>query len=196
MSSDAARAIVSLVLIGSCGVAAGADPRSEWGRVQELQPGDRVRVYVRGKEPVTAVFGAATPETLQLSPQDKQQIEFRREEVRRVERLRHRAAGRAAAPWIGAAAGFGVGFAIGYPTGVDHCTQFCILAVSKPVAGALTGVAGAGIGVLAGHFVAGKGEDLICRPLKGAALPAPAGRGTGRAFCRDRQKQPPVMIGA
>jgi len=54
-------------------------------------------------------FGAVRPESLQLVPRRKEQNDIPREEIRRVFLKRSHA--RAAAPWIGAAAGFGVGFA-------------------------------------------------------------------------------------
>ena len=59
--------------IGIIGLALGlsaagkaADAGTDWAQLQQLHPGDKVRVALRGKLGVTADFGAVTPDGLQL----------------------------------------------------------------------------------------------------------------------------------
>ncbi len=146
--------IVGLAL-GLCAVAGRA---ANWDQLQQLHPGDKVRVELHGKPDVTGDFGAVTPDSLQLVRRQKDQVDLKRADVFRVYRKRSRA--RSAAPWIGAAAGFGAGFAGGWAAGSGPGCWF--VCVSKPAAGAVVGVVGAGLGTLAGRLVAGKsGETLV-----------------------------------
>jgi hypothetical protein len=147
--------------LGLCAVAGkAADAGTDWDQLQRLHPGDRIRVELRGKPDVTGDFGAVTPESLQLVRRRKEQNDIPRTEIRRVFLKRSRA--RAAAPWIGAAAGFGVGFAGGWAAGDPPSCQFLCFA-PKPATGAVFGAVGAGLGALVGHFAAGKAEKLVYR---------------------------------
>ena len=147
--------------LGLCAVAGrAADAGTDWDQLQQLHPGDKVRVALRGKVDVTADFGAVTPDSLQLVRRQKEQNDIPRTEIRRVFLKRSRA--RAAAPWIGAAAGFGVGFAGGWAAGDPPSCQFLCFA-PKPATGAVFGAVGAGLGALVGHFAAGKAEKLVYR---------------------------------
>lgn len=152
--------LVGLAL-GLCAVAGrAADAGTDWDQLQRLHPGDRIRVELRGKPDVTGDFGAVTPDSLQLVRRQKEQNDIPRTEIRRVFLKRSRA--RAAAPWIGAAAGFGVGFAGGWAAGDPPSCQFLCFA-PKPATGAVFGAVGAGLGALVGHFAAGKAEKLVYR---------------------------------
>lgn len=152
--------LVGLAL-GLCAVAGrAADAGTDWDQLQRLHPGDRIRVELRGKPDVTGDFGAVTPDSLQLVCRQKEQNDIPRTEIRRVFLKRSRA--RAAAPWIGAAAGFGVGFAGGWAAGDPPSCQFLCFA-PKPATGAVFGAVGAGLGALVGHFAAGKAEKLVYR---------------------------------
>jgi hypothetical protein len=147
--------------LGLCAVAGrAADAGTDWDQLQRLHPGDRIRVELRGKPDVSGDFGAVTPESLQLVRRRKEQNDIPRTEIRRVFLKRSRA--RAAAPWIGAAAGFGVGFAGGWAAGDPPSCQFLCFA-PKPATGAVFGAVGAGLGALVGHFAAGKAEKLVYR---------------------------------
>ena len=152
--------LVGLAL-GLCAVAGkAADAGTDWDQLQRLHPGDRIRVELRGKPDVTGDFGAVTPESLQLVRRRKEQNDIPRTEIHRVFLKRSHA--RAAAPWIGAAAGFGVGFAGGWAAGDPPSCQFLCFA-PKPATGAVFGAVGAGLGALVGHFAAGKAEKLVYR---------------------------------
>jgi hypothetical protein len=152
--------LVGLAL-GLCTVAGkAADAGTDWDQLQLLHPGDRIRVELRGKPDVTGNFGAVTPESLQLVRRRKEQNDIPRTEIHRVFLKRSHA--RAAAPWIGAAAGFGVGFAGGWAAGDPPSCQFLCFA-PKPATGAVFGAVGAGLGALVGHFAAGKAEKLVYR---------------------------------
>ena len=147
--------------LGLCAVAGkAADAGTDWDQLQRLHPGDRIRVELRGKPDVTGDFGAVTPESLQLVRRRKEQNDIPRTEIHRVFLKRSHA--RAAAPWIGAAAGFGVGFAGGWAAGDPPSCQFLCFA-PKPATGAVFGAVGAGLGALVGHFAAGKAEKLVYR---------------------------------
>ena len=150
--------LVGLAL-GLCAVAGkAADAGTDWDQLQRLHPGDRIRVELRGKPDVTGDFGAVTPESLQLVRRRKEQNDIPRTEIHRVFLKRSHA--RAAAPWIGAAAGFGLGFAGGWAAGDPPSCQFLCFA-PKPATGAVFGAVGAGLGALVGHFAAGKAEKLV-----------------------------------
>ena len=150
--------LVGLAL-GLCAVAGrAADAGTDWDQLQQLHPGDKVRVALRGKVDVTADFGAVTPDSLQLVRRQKEQNDIPRTEIRRV--FLKRSHTRAAAPWIGAAAGFGLGFAGGWAAGDPPSCQFLCFA-PKPATGAVFGAVGAGLGALVGHFAAGKAEKLV-----------------------------------
>ena len=152
--------LVGLAL-GLCAVAGrAADAGTDWDQLQRLHLGDKVRVELDGKPDVTGDFGAVTPDSLQLVRRRKEQNDIPRTEIRRVFLKRSRA--RAAAPWIGAAAGFGVGFAGGWAAGDPPSCQFLCFA-PKPATGAVFGAVGAGLGALVGHFAAGKTEKLVYR---------------------------------
>jgi hypothetical protein len=147
--------------LGLCAVAGrAADAGTDWDQLQRLHLGDKVRVELDGKPDVTGDFGAVTPDSLQLVRRRKEQNDIPRTEIRRVFLKRSRA--RAAAPWIGAAAGFGVGFAGGWAAGDPPSCQFLCFA-PKPATGAVFGAVGAGLGALVGHFAAGKAEKLVYR---------------------------------
>jgi hypothetical protein len=147
--------------LGLCAVAGrAADAGKGWDQLQQLHPGDKVRVELHGKPDVTGDFGAVTPDSLQLVRRQKEQNDIPRTEIRRVFLKRSHA--RAAAPWIGAAAGFGVGFAGGWAAGDPPSCQFLCFA-PKPATGAVFGAVGAGLGALVGHFAAGKAEKLVYR---------------------------------
>ena len=147
--------------LGLCAVAGkAADAGTDWDQLQRLHPGDRIRVELRGKPDVTGDFGAVTPESLQLVRRRKEQNDIPRTVIHRVFPKRSHA--RAAAPWIGAAAGFGVGFAGGWEAGDPPSCQFLCFA-PKPATGAVFGAVGAGLGALVGHFAAGKAEKLVYR---------------------------------
>ena len=147
--------------LGLCAVAGrAADAGTDWDQLQRLHLGDKVRVELDGKPDVTGDFGAVTPDSLQLVRRQKEQNDIPRTEIRRVFLKRSRA--RAAAPWIGAAAGFGVGFAGGWAAGDPPSCQFLCFA-PKPATGAVFGAVGAGLGALVGHFAAGKAEKLVYR---------------------------------
>jgi hypothetical protein len=147
--------------LGLCTVAGkAADAGTDWDQLQQLHPGDKVRVELHGKPDVTGDFGAVTPDSLQLVRRQKEQNDIPRTEIRRVFLKRSRA--RAAAPWMGAAAGFGVGFAGGWAAGDPSSCQFLCFA-PKPATGAVFGAVGAGLGALVGHFAAGKAEKLVYR---------------------------------
>jgi len=142
-----------------CAVAGrAADAGTDWDELQRLHPGDRIRVELRGKPDVTGDFGAVTPDSLQLVRRRKEQNDIPRTEIRRVFLKRSHA--RAAAPWIGAAAGFGLGFAGGWAAGDPPSCQFLCFA-PKPATGAVFGAVGAGLGALVAHFAAGKAEKLV-----------------------------------
>lgn len=152
--------LVGLAL-GLCAVAGrAADAGTDWDQLQQLHPGDRIRVELRGKPDVEGDFAAVTPDSLQLVRRRKEQNDIPRTEIRRV--FLKRAHARSAAPWIGAAAGFGVGFAGGWAIGDPPSCQFLCLA-PKPATGAVFGAVGAGLGALVGHFAAGKTEKLVYR---------------------------------
>jgi len=152
--------LVGLAL-GLCAIAGkAADAGTDWDQLQRLHPGDRIRVELRGKPDVTGDFGAVAPESLQLVRRRKEQNDIPRTEIHRVFLKRSHA--RAAAPWIGAAAGFGVGFAGGWAAGDPPSCQFLCFA-PKPATGAVFGAVGAGLGALVGHFAAGKAEKLVYR---------------------------------
>lgn len=152
--------LVGLAL-GLCAVAGrAADAGTDWDQLQRLHPGDRIRVELRGKPDVTGDFGAVTPDSLQLVRRRKEQNDIPRTEIHRVFLKRSHA--RAAAPWIGAAAGFGLGFAGGWAAGDPPSCQFLCFA-PKPATGAVFGAVGAGLGALVGHFAAGKAEKLVYR---------------------------------
>ena len=154
--------LVGLAL-GLCAVAGrAANAGTDWDQLQQLHPGDKVRVVLRGKVDVTADFGAVTPDSLQLVRRQKEQMDLKRTEILRVYRALKRSRARAAAPWIGAAAGFGVGFAGGWAAGDPPSCQFLCFA-PKPATGAVFGAVGAGLGALVGHFAAGKAEILVYR---------------------------------
>jgi hypothetical protein len=147
--------------LGLCAVAGkAADAGTDWDQLQRLHPGDQIRVELRGQPDVTGDFGAVTPESLQLVRRRKEQNDIPRTEIRRVFLKRSHA--RAAAPWIGAAAGFGVGFAGGWAAGDSPSCQLSCFA-PKPATGAVIGVISAGLGALVGHFAAGKAEILVYR---------------------------------
>lgn len=130
---------------------------ADWDQLQQLHPGDKVRVELEGKPGVSGDFATVTSDSLQLVRHRKEQCDLPRTEIRRVwvYRLSKRSGTRAAAPWIGVAAGFGAGFGIG-AVWAGHCEGFCV--VSKPAAGAIFGVVGAGVGAVVGHLAAGKAE--------------------------------------
>ncbi len=92
--------------LGLCASGKAADARTDWAQLQQLHPGDKVRVVLRGKVDVTADFGAVTPDSLQLVRHRKEQIDLKRTEFLRVYWALKRSRARAASPWIGAAAGF------------------------------------------------------------------------------------------
>jgi hypothetical protein len=149
--------------LGLCAAAGrAADAGTGWDQLQQLHPGDKVRVELHGKPDVTADFGAVMPDSLQLVRRQKEQNDIPRTEIRRVYRVLQRSRARAAAPWIGAAAGFGVGFAGGWAAGDPPSCQFLCFA-PKPATGAVFGAVGAGLGALVGHFAAGKAEKLVYR---------------------------------
>jgi hypothetical protein len=110
---------------------------------------------------MAAEFAAVTPEGLQLVRNGKEQVDVKQADVVRVYQVLKRSAARASATWIGLAAGFGAGFAVGYvaagpPARVGPD-------IPKAAVGAAIGLPCAGIGALAGHFAAGKGERLVYR---------------------------------
>jgi len=145
------------LVLGLCGIARAADAGDNWEQLQQLHPGDKIRVELEGKPGVTGDFAAVTSENLQLVCRRKEQCDLPRTEIRRVWlcRLSGRSRTRAAAPWIGAAAGFGAGFGVG-AAWAGRCEGLCV--VSKPAAGAIFGVVGAGVGALVGHLVSGRAE--------------------------------------
>ena len=152
--------------IGIIGLALGlsaagkaADAGTDWAQLQQLHPGDKVRVALRGKLGVTADFGAVTPDGLQLVRRGKEQIDLKRTEILRVYQGVKRSRASAAAPWIGAAAGFGIGFAAGWTAGDSPSCLACV--VPKPATGAAGGIIGAGLGALTGLCARGKPERLV-----------------------------------
>jgi len=161
MSSITGRttALVALAL-GLSGLTPASD---DWELLQQLQRGDRVRVQVRRQPDVRGEFATITPAGLQLAGLRNQQIDLRRADIRRVYLVRKRSRARAAAPWIGAAAGFGLGFAAGWGVGESSDCMFLCIGAPKPAAGAIVGLAFAGVGGVVGKFVPAKTERLIYR---------------------------------
>jgi hypothetical protein len=137
-----------------------ADP-ADWSQVGQLHPGDKVRVALQNRSEVTAEFAAATPEGLQLVRNGKEQVDLKQADIVRVYQVLKRSPARASATWIGLAAGFGAGFAIGY-VAAGPAARFRA-DIPKAAVGAAVGLPCAGIGALAGHFAAGKGERLVYR---------------------------------
>jgi hypothetical protein len=138
--------------LGWCSIAMAAN----WEQLQQLHPGDKIRVELEGKGGMTADFAGVTAEGLQLV-RHQEQRELPRPEIRRVwvYRATGRSRVRAAAPWIGAGVGFGAGFGIGAGA-TAGCRSFCF--VSAPTTGAIIGVVGAGAGALVGYLASGKSE--------------------------------------
>lgn len=146
---------------GLCGIAQAANAAGNWEQLQQLRPGDKIRVELEGKRGMTGDFAAVTSESLQVVLR-KEQRDLPRTEVRRVwvYHASGRSRARAAAPWIGAAAGLGVGIGVGWAAGAPaNCTGWCFDFVpSKPASAAILGATGAGLGVLVGYLVSGKSE--------------------------------------
>ncbi len=141
-------------------------PASSWDKLQQLQPGDPIRVESRGAVPVTATFGSVTPEHLQLVQNQNQQFDLNRADILRVYRLRTRSTARAWAPLIGAGIGFGAGFGIGYAAdgAKNSTTGFNIRPfISRPVVSGAIGLVGAVIGVTIGYFARGKSKEVVYR---------------------------------
>jgi hypothetical protein len=85
--------------LGLCAVAGrAADAGKGWDQLQQLHPGDKVRVELHGKPDVTGDFGAVTPDSLQLVRRQKEQNDISRTEIRRVFRVLQHSRARAAAP--------------------------------------------------------------------------------------------------
>ena len=141
-----------------CGAARAADSVSDWEQLRQLRPGDQVKVEIRGKRNVTANFRGFTSDGLQLVQGSTKEIEVARTDVRRVYQVRTRA--RAAAPWLGAAAGFGVGFAVGWKVGDPPGCSFLCMA-PRSATGPAAGAIGAALGALVGHFAAGRTDRLV-----------------------------------
>ena len=139
-----------------CGIAQAANAARDWEQLQQLHPGDKIRVELDSKPGTTGDFAAVTAEALQLV-RHNEQLSLARPEIRRVwvYRATGRSRVRAAAPWIGTAVGFGAGFGIGAGSAAG-CTKWCV--VSAPTTGAALGVVGAGAGALVGYLVSGKSE--------------------------------------
>ena len=154
-----ARAILFSLCVAAGGPVAAA---GNWDLLQQLKPGDRVRVYVRGKEPVTASFGAVTPRTLQVVRDNREQMDFTPAQVLRVERLLKRSRISAATLWIGVAAGFGAGFALGWgAAGQENAKRGGREVYSRPRAGLLGGVLVAPVGGLIAYKTMDPGYVLI-----------------------------------
>jgi hypothetical protein len=146
------------IALGVCGAARAADAGKGWERLQQLHPGDRVRVELSNDE-VAGTFRAVTEDGLELARGQAGQGVIRRTEIRRV--YLKRSAGRSAAGLIGVGTGAGVGFAIGWSVGdPPGCRPFAgIPCIYKPASGAIVAAVGAVLGGLVGHFV-GK-EKLV-----------------------------------
>jgi hypothetical protein len=140
-------------------------PPSNWDKLQQLRPGDPIRVESRGAIPVTANFGSVSPEHLQLVRNQNQPLDLSRADVLSVYRLRTRSKARTWAPLIGAGIGFGAGFGIGYAAdGAKNSNGFNIRPfISRPVAGGAVGLVGAVVGVTIGYFARGKSKEVVYR---------------------------------
>jgi hypothetical protein len=159
----AKRMLKTTILFALC-VATGGPVAAEgnWDLLGQLKPGDKVRVYVRGKEPIAATFGAVTPQTLQVVGNNHDQMDFTPAQVLRVERLLKRSKLSAAAPWIGVAAGFGAGFGIGWGAAAsENSKRGGYDEYSRSRAGILGGVLGAPVVGLIGFKARGPGQVLI-----------------------------------
>jgi len=132
------RAILFALCVAAGGPVAAA---GNWDLLQQLKPGDRVRVYVRG---------------------NREQMDFTPAQVRRVERLLKRSRISAATPWIGVAAGFGASFALGWgAAGQEDAKRGDREVYSRPRVGLLVGVVVAPVGGLIAYRTMDPGYVLI-----------------------------------
>lgn len=128
---------ILVVLITSAFAAMAQDAHS-WEALGKLQTGDRVRVSLKNRAPITGAFEGWTPEQMQVTS-----VTAPKADVVRVERLQAAGSGRGKHAAIGAVIGFGAGFAVGAAVGGCRNNQIgpCI---SRGTLGAAMGGAGAG----------------------------------------------------
>jgi hypothetical protein len=139
---------LALVLCVSASATTGSE---SWEQLQQLRPGDQIRVELLRNPELRGKFAAVTPDSLQMT-HGNEQHNVGRAEVRRVYHLVQRS--RAVPMLVGTAAGFGGGFAIGYAVSKNAIW-------SRTQGGAVGGVPLAGIGAVIGYFAAGKSQRLV-----------------------------------
>jgi hypothetical protein len=132
------------LLLCALALAAQGQDRHDWQSLAKLQPGDSVRLSLKGAL-VEGAFQNWTPEQVTAGT-----TTAKREDVLKVER-HHSGGTRGRHAAIGALIGFGAGFALGAGTGGCNHNQFgpCITrGEGGAIVGGVGAILGAGIGVL------------------------------------------------
>jgi hypothetical protein len=151
---DSSLALALVCVLGTSATALAQD-RRDWQSVAQLHVGDRIRLTSK-TGPVEGTFQSWTPGQIALDTST-----VRREDVLKIERYRYSGGmGRGGHALVGAIIGFGGGFAIGAAAGGCRHDQFgpCI---SRPVAGAVVGGAGAVTGAAIGAVLPHHSRDVI-----------------------------------
>ncbi len=149
------RLLFTLGLLAALGTAANAQDRHNWDSLAQLKTGDRVRLSLTSRGPVTGAFQNYTPEQLTVGD-----VSAKKQEVVKVERYRQGGGGRGKSAAIGALIGFGGGFAVGAAAGGCNKNQFgpCI---SRGEFGAIIGAVGAVVGATIGALLPHHNKDVI-----------------------------------
>ena len=169
MNRTAVLIVLSAGLVGS---ARAADP---WDRVMRLKPRDAVRVTSVSADThtqawLTGEFRSASPDAVVLIVDRKEVTEIKREDVRRVELLREESTVRHALPYIGFAAGVSIGYLAGrnlHKSPPSSPGLFPSFRISRPVARAIFGIAGAGVGGGLGIWASHDPDTFIYRAPPG-----------------------------
>ena len=111
-----------------------AQDRSSWQALSQLQPGEKVKLSLKGHGSVSGPFQASSPEQVTVGA-----TTAKREDVAKLERFRKGGWSRGKTALVGAAIGGGVGAAIGAASGgcSDHGIGPCF---TRAETGAAVGV--------------------------------------------------------
>lgn len=142
-----------------------AQDTHSWDSLAQLKTGDRVRVSMSTRGPVTGAFQSYTPEQVTVGG-----VTANKPDVTKVERYGQRGGSRGKHAAIGALIGFGGGFAIGAAI-TTSCSKNsnqqlgaigCWLPLpSRGEAGAVVGGAGAVVGAVIGALLPHHNKELI-----------------------------------
>ncbi len=149
------RSFLTLIVFLATVTAVAAQDRHSWDSLSQLKPGDKVRLSLTRRRPVTGEFQSWTQEQVTVGT-----VSAKKEDVLKVERYRLGGWGRGKTAAAGAAIGFGGGFAVGAALGGCSKNKFgpCI---SRGEFGAIVAGIGAVVGALIGAALPHHSKDVI-----------------------------------